>query len=484
MKLSKKYKVLNLSNIKAKFDEKYNNFKKSLKRKFVVDDPFFEDKELLEDREKKIDELFIPSLEKDLEGFEHLKLKAKNFIDTSYFEKEIEKLQEKRANFKGKKLAFDTNKRVQKDIKLLKTLLLEKWKENIQVEYQSWKDSVEQSETDKFKKEIEKWLEELEELYEDFAVLESGAGSLFDLSQGNLEKQDLKTLQEYARYIKNNKNVKRLCDMLGRVSKASKQNKQKLAKVTKEITTVIQKTTSIQEISGLRLDNSLEYALPFELSLLDDEDFSILFDKKYIEKSLLCFDSNSLVQIDEEKVDLLEEETLINIQEDEQKGPIILCVDTSGSMSGTPEAIAKALTLYIASRAKEQKRKCFLINFSTSIEVFDFDSKLGLKDLIKFLQKSFHGGTDITPALEYAIKKTFEENYKKADVVMISDFIIDSLSKDLEKKILLAKEQKNRFFSIIIGSYNNSTKTIFDKEWIFDPHSHDILELENISKEF
>jgi len=44
-----------------------------------------------------------------------------------------------------------------------------------------------------------------------------------------------------------------------------------------------------------------------------------------------------------------------DVELDESQGPMIICVDTSGSMSGSPETVAKAVTLFMASKAREPK---------------------------------------------------------------------------------------------------------------------------------
>lgn len=45
-------------------------------------------------------------------------------------------------------------------------------------------------------------------------------------------------------------------------------------------------------------------------------------------------------------------------------GPIILCLDTSGSMMGAREVVAKALALECMRQARTQKRACYLYSFS------------------------------------------------------------------------------------------------------------------------
>ena len=45
----------------------------------------------------------------------------------------------------------------------------------------------------------------------------------------------------------------------------------------------------------------------------------------------------------------------------QQRGPFIVCVDTSGSMGGYPEECAKALFLALLKVAMDEKRGCYLL---------------------------------------------------------------------------------------------------------------------------
>ncbi len=66
--------------------------------------------------------------------------------------------------------------------------------------------------------------------------------------------------------------------------------------------------------------------------------------------------------------------TRINIDRREirptaDRGPILLCVDTSGSMRGPRETVAKALALECMRAAKEQERDCYVFAFAGVREV-------------------------------------------------------------------------------------------------------------------
>mgnify|MGYP001214882783 CR=1 FL=1 len=195
----------------------------------------------------------------------------------------------------------------------------------------------------------------------------------------------------------------------------------------------------------------------------------------------MCFHLEGTSQQTIEK----DEESFKEVSEDEKMGPIIICVDTSGSMSGSPETIAKAIALYLSSRAKSQKRDCFLINFSTSIETLNLSGKLGVKQLIEFLGRSFHGGTDVAPAIKYAIKKMGEESYKKADLLIVSDFIMASLPKEIETSISEVKKEENKFYSLSIGNLflESKMKALFDGEWVYNPQNTSITQIRNIVNE-
>ena len=172
------------------------------------------------------------------------------------------------------------------------------------------------------------------------------------------------------------------------------------------IETYIPDINSREEIIGIKLSKDLEFVLPSELALLSDPETEILFDLKFIESNLMCFEMQGL----QPYKDMIEQDAEVS---DDSKGPMILCIDTSGSMNGTPEYIAKAIALYFATQSMKEKRKCFLINFSTSIETLELTNENGLKNIIDFLNMSFHGGTDVGPALSYALQLLEKESYKK-----------------------------------------------------------------------
>ncbi|HME55156.1 MAG TPA: hypothetical protein VKM55_23315 [Candidatus Lokiarchaeia archaeon] len=95
-----------------------------------------------------------------------------------------------------------------------------------------------------------------------------------------------------------------------------------------------------------------------------------------------------------------------------------------------------------------------------------------LPDLIEFLSFSFGGGTDADPALQESLRQVQTKQYKKADILMISDFIMDALDKITTQKIDACKKTGTRFHSLVISSEGNpNVLKIFDNNWLYNTTS-------------
>ena len=152
----------------------------------------------------------------------------------------------------------------------------------------------------------------------------------------------------------------------------------------------------------------------------------------------------------------------------EPKGPFIIAIDTSGSMSGYPEEVAKALCFALLQIALNENRQVFVCMFSTSLETFELTNDGDLNPILAFLSKSIKGGTDFEPCIT-KILELMGNKYKNADVIMISDFIAQRLKSETIVKIQNVKENGNRFNAIKLSKYGKTGLiNIFDKVWTFD----------------
>lgn len=359
-------------------------------------------------------------------------------------------------------------------------LLLEQWQKQLDQAKAEWYLQKLNALRQQFLNELEKWLEIIRQLSKQLNDLGLDTGLFLDNSIGKLTPQGIEELKRWLDYLKNDENARKIAELMGKMRQIEQSEKIEQVQKTISVSTPMIDINSREEIIGVRLGKELEYLLPSELVLMSDEETSILFDLKYLENKLMCFELQGIQYQDEEVEITVEQKT----SEDEKLGPMILCVDTSGSMQGLPENIAKAMALHLANKAKAEKRDCFIINFSTSIETFEINEKTGIVDLIGFLRQSFHGGTDVAPALRYALNLMQKETYQKADVLLISDFVMGSLPNDVLQNIEIQRENKNKFNSLVIGNafMSERLKTHFDHEWIYNPHSKNIQELVQFKK--
>lgn len=131
-------------------------------------------------------------------------------------------------------------------------------------------------------------------------------------------------------------------------------------------------------------------------------------------------------------------------------GPIIVCLDTSGSMAGARETVAKAVALECARAARRSGRACFLYAFSGPGDVTELDVRLSDPDalarLLAFLRGSFGGGTDADAPLERSLARLESEDataggicWARADILMVTDGEIAPPSESVLSRLDAAK---------------------------------------------
>ncbi len=103
---------------------------------------------------------------------------------------------------------------------------------------------------------------------------------------------------------------------------------------------------------------------------------------------------------------------------------------------------------------------------------------------VEFLKMSFHGGTDVAPALDFALGLLKKKNYERADLLVVSDFVMATLAQEQHQKIQSAKEKGNQFYSLVIGnsSISQFSRDYFDREWLFNPRNSSVTEIVNLIK--
>lgn len=305
------------------------------------------------------------------------------------------------------------------------------------------------------------------------------AGQYWDLTKGNWQKGSMEKLLKWKEKFVSNKELRNIVNTIGRSKSFSSFNNE-IMKVMKRSTKKNYENEFKEEMMGITEGNDISIMLPSELIYLSHERLRPLFYNKYAENKLSIYQFRNEVETEvmEEGVERkkIEEKKV-------QMGPVILCIDTSGSMQGMPEVIAKSLSLSVIMRALGEKRPVYLISFGTGIETTEFDpQKFSFDNLMDFMCMSFNQGTDPGPALKEAIRMTAEEKFKDADVVMVSDFIMPALPTQLPEKIIEVKKLGTRFLALAVTSNNNASGVPhFDNTWMLNTNRPgEIIELNKI----
>ncbi|MFS8068054.1 MAG: VWA domain-containing protein, partial [Byssovorax sp.] len=175
------------------------------------------------------------------------------------------------------------------------------------------------------------------------------------------------------------------------------------------------------ETRGVERSGEIARMLPIEASMLGHPKLRLLWHARRAERALLTY---RVEGIETERVWVEREAQIEGRKPRLERGPIVAVIDTSGSMHGLPELVAKALVLETLRTAHSEKRRCFLYAYSGPTQVLDHELALsadGIGNLLAFLGFSFGGGNDETGVMARVIARLDEEGWKKADVIWVSD---------------------------------------------------------------
>jgi uncharacterized protein with von Willebrand factor type A (vWA) domain len=142
-----------------------------------------------------------------------------------------------------------------------------------------------------------------------------------------------------------------------------------------------------------------------------------------------------------------------------RRGPVIALVDTSASMRGSPEILAKAVVLAVTRRMLKENRDVKVILFASKWQSFEIEmtnkKRMGT-EFLDFLRHTFGGGTDFNTALRSGLKVMKEENtFRGADLIFLTDGYSELSEQPLIREWNEIKKERNaRIFSLIIGNNN------------------------------
>lgn len=216
-------------------------------------------------------------------------------------------------------------------------------------------------------------------------------------------------------------------------------------------------TAAKSDINGITVGNDLNSLLPAELAMLGSRNTENIFYQRFVQKHLQLFSSAS--QSHEKPKS--------------QKGPIYICVDTSSSMTGEPEVIAKTLALAIVIVAQRDQRPVCMINYSYNLSFFILtDLRLQRKKFLSFLSHSYGGGNDENELFDFIFTKMpddpryrrFASSFEGADILVISDFEWSPIYDKNKKLIAEARMDGMKFYGLGIHTREYQLDNINDPD--------------------
>ena len=201
------------------------------------------------------------------------------------------------------------------------------------------------------------------------------------------------------------------------------------------------------EIVNVTLGDDLANLIPSELMLLADPATEDEFIQRFAEKRLMQYDLRGV--------------------EREGQGPIVVCIDESGSTQGTVEMWEKGIALSLFAIARREKRAFAVVHFGSQQEITvrkwakAKDATPG--ELVDMAQHFFNGGTDFECPLREAVQVMDDAAFKKGDIVFLTDGEADVPDEFLYGEFDRVKREKEfHVISVVIGYQDRSVRSFSD----------------------
>jgi uncharacterized protein with von Willebrand factor type A (vWA) domain len=209
------------------------------------------------------------------------------------------------------------------------------------------------------------------------------------------------------------------------------------------------------ETRGIRRSGRVARMLPAEAVLLLHPRLRLVWHARHAERALLTYEDDEILEewVHEPQTAWVPSPDRLPERRQEM-GPILVCVDTSGSMQGGAEAVAKAVVLEAVRTAHAQNRACHVFAFSGPGDLLEMPVAVdlpGLEALTGFMGQSFGGGTDITGPLGHALDKLEQEDWQLADLLVASDGEFGATPEMADRLLRVKAEKGLRVQGVLIG---------------------------------
>ncbi len=303
-----------------------------------------------------------------------------------------------------------------------------------------------------------------------FGELGDMCGLGWDLSRSVLRHTGWREAESLARLLERLPQIREVVRQLGRMQSAEQEEDTPI--LERLFGPVRRAPDEIREIDtpqvphdtrGVERSGEIARMLPSEAVLFVRPALRLLWHAKRAERALATYRVRGVQQerfiADDAGADAREAD---RPKKKRERGPVIVCLDTSGSMQGAPETVAKAVTLEAVRIAHAEKRDCFLYAFSGPTQVAEFDLSVrrgGVQGLLEFLGCSFHGGTDVTEPIDRALERIESSKWSRADVILVSDGEFPVPAETAESVSSARESRGLRVHGLLIGTERSDAMT-------------------------
>ncbi|HWR25804.1 MAG TPA: VWA domain-containing protein [Methanosarcina sp.] len=275
-------------------------------------------------------------------------------------------------------------------------------------------------------------MEENLDLFDTLALLFPGRDWSYSVKELKKEPfyMQLKTLKNYSTFFEKSPELRKIVDFIGRQEFDPPSDRIRLSPFGRN------------RIQSVRFSDSLNNLLPMEAAKLLNPVLKQKFYADMLEGKLLSYQ--------------LLGKHYTGPPHLKPKGPMIVLVDTSGSMHGASQTLAKSAVLAMAKRMLSQKRDMKLILFASTSQHLEIElssRKKMSEKFLNFLLYTFGGGTDFNTALASGLKSLKDKDFQGADLLFITDG-----KSEVSDELVLARweEAKKKYnakvYSLIVGS--------------------------------
>jgi uncharacterized protein with von Willebrand factor type A (vWA) domain len=274
-------------------------------------------------------------------------------------------------------------------------------------------------------------MEENLDLFDTLAFLFPGRNWSYSIKE--LKKEpfylQLKMLKTYSTFFENNPDLRKIVDFVGRREFDPPSDRIRLSPFGKN------------RIQTVRFSDSINNLLPMEAAKLLNPSLKRKFYADMLEGKLLSYQLLGKHYTGPPRI--------------KPRGPLIVLVDTSGSMHGAPQTLAKSAVLAMAKQMFSQQRDLKVVLFASTSQHLEIElssRKKMSEKFLNFLIYTFGGGTDFNTALASGLKSLKEKDFQGADLLFITDG-----KSEVSDELVLARweEAKKKYnakvYSLIVG---------------------------------